>query len=59
MRLSERSEFPKESGKVEFLASEVLDPEISADLHLYLAFELLLSACCARRDFLSFLGSRL
>jgi hypothetical protein len=47
LRPLERSEFPKESGKVEFLPSEVLDPEISADLHLYLAFELFLSACCA------------
>jgi hypothetical protein len=36
----------KESEKVEFLPSEVSDPEISADLHLYLAFELSLSACC-------------
>jgi hypothetical protein len=43
----ECSEFPKESGKVEFLLSEVSDSEISADLHLYLAFELFLSACCA------------
>jgi hypothetical protein len=43
----ECSKFPKDSGKVEFLPSEVSDPEISADLHLYLAFELFLSACCA------------
>jgi hypothetical protein len=43
----ERSEFPKESGKVEFLPSEVSDPEIPADLHLYLAFELFLAACFA------------
>jgi hypothetical protein len=47
VRPPERSEFPKESEKFEFLASEVLDPKISADLHLYLAFELFLSACCA------------
>jgi hypothetical protein len=47
VRPSEHSEFPKESRKVEFLPSEVLDPEISIDLHLYLAFELFLSACCA------------
>jgi hypothetical protein len=46
-RPPEHSEFPKESGKVKFLASEVLDPEISADLHLYLAFELFLFSCCA------------
>jgi hypothetical protein len=47
MRPSDRSEFSKESGKVEFLPSEVSDPKISADLHLYLAFELFLSACYA------------
>jgi hypothetical protein len=44
MRPSEQSEFPKESGKVEFLPSEVSDPEFRVDLHLYLAFELFLSA---------------
>jgi hypothetical protein len=47
VRPSERSEFPKESEKVEFLPFEVSDSEISVDLHLYLAFELFLSACCA------------
>jgi hypothetical protein len=47
MRPSECSEFPKESRKVEFLPSEVSDPEIPADLHLYLAFELFLAASCA------------
>ena len=47
VRPLERSEFPKESGKVDFLPSEVLDPEFPADLHLYLALELFLSACCA------------
>jgi hypothetical protein len=46
VRPSKRSEFPKESGKVEFLASEVSGPEILYDLHLYLAFELFLCACC-------------
>jgi hypothetical protein len=47
MRPSERSEFPKESQKVEFLPSEVSDLEISVDLHFYLAFEMVLFACCA------------
>jgi hypothetical protein len=37
----------KKAGKVEFLPSEVSDPKIPADLHLYLALELFLSACCA------------
>jgi hypothetical protein len=47
VRPSERSEFPEEFRKVEFLPFKVSDPEIPADLHLYLAFELFLSACCA------------
>jgi hypothetical protein len=41
-------EFTKESSKVEFLASEVSDPEILCDLHLYLVVELFLCACCRR-----------
>jgi hypothetical protein len=37
----------EKAGKVVFLPLEVLDPKIPADLHLYLALELFLSACCA------------
>jgi hypothetical protein len=49
----------KKAGKIEFLPSEVSDPKIPGDLHLYLALELFLSACLPRRDFISVLGSRL
>jgi hypothetical protein len=48
VRPSERSELPKESSNVEFLASEVSGPEILCDLHLYLAVELFLCSCCRR-----------
>jgi hypothetical protein len=47
------------AGKVEFLPSEVSDPKIPADLHLYLALELFFLLVVPRRDFLSVLGSRL
>jgi hypothetical protein len=45
VRPFERSELPKKSGKVEFLASEVSDPETLCDLNLYLGVELFLYAC--------------
>jgi hypothetical protein len=42
----DHSKLSKESGKDKFLASKVSDPEILCDLHLYLAVELFLCACC-------------